>query len=887
MKKIFRKFLALTDVDFLLNTTAQLTAIELGQTFPCYLKSAQLAERIMLELGLEEVQRIPFPADGKTVYHDVVMPLAWDASVGKLTISHLPCTPLDASDIETENVTVADFQCHSFHLVKGSSALPAGGIQVPILSESQLLEGEDPRGVLVMLDALTTPGGAVLKSLLDYGALGFITDCLRDRYLTPEGIPWVNGCTEGKHWHVIRGDRPFVGFAVSPRMGDRIRSGTKQEPLLAQVECDGRLYEDTLPVLTGIIPGRRKEELWLTAHLYEPLSTDNSAGVATVIETMRLIREQGHPEFTIRCVFAMELYGFSAYVSSLGSNLSRKVIASINCDSLIPVKGDPLVFKTIGAAVPFYGRFLVQKLREELRGDSVCLRTVDGSNSSYSDDAFVNDPMIGVPTLWPGGNRKLWHNSKLTMEAIDRDVFHRCAAFFATCAHLLSSPPADTPEESLRLAVEHLHSLKKNRASTIELTADFLDYHFCQACATLEACLKWTGREECIPQFLKTLDQEYQSLKLGLAHATPQSLWRDRARSIIPKRLGGGFVHDGVKFPPRKMPFGFLGHVLIAWIDGKRNFADVVRMSEYELGHLFNDNEIKEMVYKLYEQIEAGYLNLSNPVELSGAEVSAALKRVGVQKGNLLLVHTTASSCSHVQGGATTIIKALREAVGENGTILFPNFASCFIMPGEHMESGSYHPFDASDPDPICSQKLSKALLHDFPEAVWSRHSTDSWVGFGSLAKEYLERQESNEMPASENSLMAFALRNGGKILHYGFAPDFTVFLHYLEKRFHLPYLTSARCREQDKITGCRDFYLGINTLECKFFSRAIAEGLEINRESLGLDALCLVDMKQLFTVGKQVILKDPKIFLCDQEKCFFCSHWKSVIRKTFFHPHE
>ena len=35
--------------------------------------------------------------------------------------------------------------------------------------------------------------------------------------------------------------------------------------------------------VTAPLPGRRQEELRILAHLYEPLSNDNSAGVATGI----------------------------------------------------------------------------------------------------------------------------------------------------------------------------------------------------------------------------------------------------------------------------------------------------------------------------------------------------------------------------------------------------------------------------------------------------------------------------------------------------------------------------------------------------------------------------------------------------------------------------
>lgn len=44
----------------------------------------------MKEAGLENVEKIPFPADGKTGYQDKISPLAWDATCGRLTITKSP-----------------------------------------------------------------------------------------------------------------------------------------------------------------------------------------------------------------------------------------------------------------------------------------------------------------------------------------------------------------------------------------------------------------------------------------------------------------------------------------------------------------------------------------------------------------------------------------------------------------------------------------------------------------------------------------------------------------------------------------------------------------------------------------------------------------------------
>ena len=51
-------------------------------------------------------------------------------------------------------------------------------------------------------------------------------------------------------------------------------------------------------------------------------------------------------------------------------------------------------------------------------------------------------------------------------------------------------------------------------------------------------------------------------------------------------------------------------------------------------------------------------------------------KEIGVQEGMILEVHSSLSSFGYVVGGAQTVVDALIEAVGYEGTLLMPMQAS-------------------------------------------------------------------------------------------------------------------------------------------------------------------------------------------------------------------
>ena len=51
-------------------------------------------------------------------------------------------------------------------------------------------------------------------------------------------------------------------------------------------------------------------------------------------------------------------------------------------------------------------------------------------------------------------------------------------------------------------------------------------------------------------------------------------------------------------------------------------------------------------------------------------DIVKELRRVGLEKNDVVMVHTSLKSLGYVCGGAQTMIEALLEVVGEEGTIM-------------------------------------------------------------------------------------------------------------------------------------------------------------------------------------------------------------------------
>ena len=60
--------------------------------------------------------------------------------------------------------------------------------------------------------------------------------------------------------------------------------------------------------------------------------------------------------------------------------------------------------------------------------------------------------------------------------------------------------------------------------------------------------------------------------------------------------------------------------------------------------------------------------------QVTRADVCQALSVLGVQQGDTVLVHSSFKSLGPVDGGAETVISGFLDAIGEEGTLVFPTF---------------------------------------------------------------------------------------------------------------------------------------------------------------------------------------------------------------------
>lgn len=164
------------------------------------------------------------------------------------------------------------------------------------------------------------------------------------------------------------------------------------------------------------------------------------------------------------------------------------------------------------------------------------------------------------------------------------------------------------------------------------------------------------------------------------------------------------------------------------------------------------------------------------------ADLVRDLRALGLAEGSAVLVHMSMRSIGRVEGGAPTVIAALREAVGSEGTVLFPT------LTGNPSCSPDNPPcFDArSTPSPHMGVVAETA--RQMPEAVRSLSPTHSVAAIGAQARWLCEGHRFSPTPCGPGSPYERLGEIGGKILLIGVSHQCNTSLHMVEEEAGLDY---------------------------------------------------------------------------------------------------
>jgi hypothetical protein len=606
--------------------------IERWFTFPKFHEDARYIEQTLRGIGLSEVEKIDAPADGITQNGFWTMPLAWDVEDARLEILE--------PRVGGEQRVLADYRQVPASLGMWSGPTPAEGVSAEIVDvrDSASLDGFDLQGKL----ALTSRNPASLKAaLVEKKALGAINAFSENTDLE-DGRQWINAWGDAG-WAFTKGSTPLLSFSISPKQARMLRELlAKGEPVRVRAMVRSRYYEDSYPYVTALLPGNgeTREEVLALGHIAEQGAQDNSTGVAAIVEGMaalhRLI-ESGklpRPRRSIRMLAMGELYSSLHYITSNKERIGH-TIGAICLDTpagFYHLAGTEYTFYLNPHTAKSYSDALILKIAEAYFPRLQPKRPWHWSEYSAGTDNYLGDPTINVPTVWPYASSgvQTHHNSEDTPADVDprslRDLSVVTAAYLYALASAGELEAIWLAEAGLNhgyeqvlgayeKAFERLVSAEKGSKLGQELYRGQEDLKY-RAAREKEAVgsvvrlvpeLQREPLQRSIAPLLGRLDafEKEQSRRLAEAadrrgrdlrvaeaivpQAPPPDPQMQAAERIVVKRKRAGSIPlDDLKESEREgyPAAGWWGHPVSAlfWCDGKRNLAEVIRLTEHELG---------------------------------------------------------------------------------------------------------------------------------------------------------------------------------------------------------------------------------------------------------------------------------------------------------------
>lgn len=158
----------------------------------------------------------------------------------------------------------------------------------------------------------------------------------------------------------------------------------------------------------------------------------------------------------------------------------------------------------------------------------------------------------------------------------------------------------------------------------------------------------------------------------------------------------------------------------------------------------------------------------------------SALKSLGITAGDTLFIHSNIGYFGIPEGERSadnankTLLAALLEVLGDNGTLVVPTFTYSF---------SNGQSFDPDNSLSDCGRFAEFIRMH--PDSV---RSTDPHVSVAALGKKAIQlTQNVSKNAYAEDSFFARFFQEGGKVCNFNFDTGSTL-VHYIERLLNVPY---------------------------------------------------------------------------------------------------
>lgn len=275
--------------------------------------------------------------------------------------------------------------------------------------------------------------------------------------------------------------------------------------------------------------------------------------------------------------------------------------------------------------------------------------------------------------------------------------------------------------------------------------------------------------------------------------------------------------------------------------------------------------------------------------KISKQRIVRDLNAMGVNKGDHLSLGISFKSIGFVSGGSETLIDALLETVGSEGTIMMNTFTEFFYPIEVELEMVDY----VFDVELTCvNTGIIPETFRKRDDAVRSRHPAVSVTAIGRMAEFLTEGHDETAdayLPFSKLSEI------NGKYLAIGIGDRLVGIRHQAQHLAGLldvvPWRRCVRYKDRDgeiKIFTLKDRGGCVKRLP-ELVSHLRTIGL-VRDGKIGMATAVLVSAKESLAVMAELLTQNPSINLCDSIWCLWCRELESrldlydkIERPTYF----
>lgn len=229
----------------------------------------------------------------------------------------------------------------------------------------------------------------------------------------------------------------------------------------------------------------------------------------------------------------------------------------------------------------------------------------------------------------------------------------------------------------------------------------------------------------------------------------------------------------------------------------------------------------------------------------SQEDLAKDLRELGLDEGDIVLVHSSLRNLGYVEGGAATVVAALREVIGDQGTIVVPALTANNCHPGRWKatvglevarrswrriaEAMAGTPFDPAATPSVKMGRVAEAVRTS-PGATRSDHPQTSFAAHGPAAAKITDGH-AVDCHLGEHSPLARLAELQAKILLLGVGYAVCTAFHLAEYRVWQPPSRYYECVVADESGGKWIRYRDV-ALDDRTFAR-LGDAFEAQRAAL------------------------------------------------------